>query len=209
MVLVTFVAIACNAIKHVRSITGAIWKITKPWKLQHRFMLNPLVLRYWLSGKLVEHAPLKLVKFDSRYGAVYVACPASCSAIMSGRQSKMAAYHSVYNETSCGNSNSRYFCYTCYIVAFATRFQIKLIISSSGDYFIINPPIYSLSHTFTLFNRFLCRFYAIKMCCYTHHLPAIFILHFYDFSVACWSVFTHSYNVMESNLHVTRGSPLE
>jgi len=138
-----------------------------------------------------------------------VACPASCSAIMSGRQSKMAAYHSVYNETSCGNSNSRYFCYTCYIVAFATRFQIKLIISSSGDYFIISPPIYSLSHTFTLFNRFLCRFYAIKMCCYTSSSPSDIHFTLLRFFCGMLSVFTHSYNVMESNLHVTRGSPLE
>jgi len=49
-----------------------------------------------------------------------------------------------------------------------------------------------LSHIFTLFNHlceFLCTFYAIYCVVIHHHLPAVFILHFYDFSVACCQPF--------------------
>jgi len=49
-----------------------------------------------------------------------------------------------------------------------------------------------LSHIFMLFNHlpaFLCRFYAIYCVVILHHLPAVFILHFYDFSVACCQPF--------------------
>jgi len=49
-----------------------------------------------------------------------------------------------------------------------------------------------LSHIFTLFNHlceFLCTFYGIYCVFILHHLPAVFILHFYDFSVACCESF--------------------
>ena len=49
-----------------------------------------------------------------------------------------------------------------------------------------------LSHIFTPFNHlcaFLCRFYAIYCVVILHQLPAVFILHFCDFSVAYYQQF--------------------
>ena len=49
-----------------------------------------------------------------------------------------------------------------------------------------------LSHIFMLFNHlreFLCTLYAIYCVVILHHLPTVFILHFYDFSVACCQPF--------------------
>jgi len=37
--------------------------------------------------------------------------------------------------------------------------------------------------------HFLCRFYAIFCVVILHQLPAVFILHFYDFSVECCQPF--------------------
>jgi len=49
-----------------------------------------------------------------------------------------------------------------------------------------------LYHIFKLFNQFgafLCRFYANYCVIILHHLPAVFIVYFCDFSVACCQPF--------------------
>ena len=81
----------------------------------------------------------------------------------------------------------------------------------------------TLSHIFTLFNHlceFLCTFYAIYCVVILHHLPAVFVLHCYDFSVACCQQFLQrdgqfcvfclctsycSLFLVISKLHVIRG----